>query len=219
MNIDHVLEAIPPLSVYLLVGLVVMVESLGIPLPGEIVLVSAALLASSHSGLNPVWIGALATAGAIIGDSIGYLIGRKGGKRLFAWAGRKFPKHFGPDHIASAERMFHKRGMWAVFFGRFVAVLRILAGPLAGSLNMHYPRFLIANALGGIVWAGGTTALIYYLGVVADKWLKGFQWAGLGAALVIGVVVTLVLKKRMARHAAESASASSSSSEKNDAVA
>ncbi|MGV9294596.1 MULTISPECIES: DedA family protein [Amycolatopsis] len=220
MNIDHVLEAIPPLSVYLLVGLVVMVESLGIPLPGEIVLVSAALLASSHSGLNPVWIGALATAGAIIGDSIGYLIGRKGGKRLFAWAGRKFPKHFGPDHIASAERMFHKRGMWAVFFGRFVAVLRILAGPLAGSLNMHYPRFLIANALGGIVWAGGTTALIYYLGVVADKWLKGFQWAGLGAALVIGVVVTLVLKKRMARHAADSASSSSSSSdEKNDAVA
>ncbi|WP_116201858.1 DedA family protein [Amycolatopsis circi] len=216
MNIDHVLEAIPPLSVYLLVGLVVMVESLGIPLPGEIVLVSAALLASSHSGLNPLWIGVLASAGAIIGDSIGYLIGKKGGKRLFAWAGRKFPKHFGPDHIASAEKMFHKRGMWAVFFGRFVAVLRILAGPLAGSLNMHYPRFLFANALGGIVWAGGTTALIYYLGVVADKWLKGFQWAGLGAALVIGVVVTLVLKKRMSRHAAESAS---SSDEKNDAVA
>ncbi|MGW4397140.1 DedA family protein [Amycolatopsis nivea] len=216
MNIDHVLEAIPPLSVYLLVGLVVMVESLGIPLPGEIVLVSAALLASSHSGLNPLWIGVLASAGAIIGDSIGYLIGKKGGKRLFAWAGRKFPKHFGPDHIASAEKMFHKRGMWAVFFGRFVAVLRILAGPLAGSLNMHYPRFLVANALGGIVWAGGTTALIYYLGVVADKWLKGFQWAGLGAALVIGVVVTLVLKKRMARHAAAS---SASSEEKNDAVA
>ncbi|WP_037361353.1 DedA family protein [Amycolatopsis orientalis] len=216
MNIDHVLEAIPPLSVYLLVGLVVMVESLGIPLPGEIVLVSAALLASSHSGLNPLWIGVLASAGAIIGDSIGYLIGKKGGKRLFAWAGRKFPKHFGPDHVASAERMFHKRGMWAVFFGRFVAVLRILAGPLAGSLNMHYPRFLLANALGGIIWAGGTTALIYYLGVVADKWLKGFQWAGLGAALVIGVVVTLVLKKRMARNATSSSSAEE---EKNDAVA
>lgn len=215
MNIDHVLEAIPPLSVYLLVGLVVMVESLGIPLPGEIVLVSAALLASSHSGLNPLWIGVLASAGAIIGDSIGYLIGKKGGKRLFAWAYRKFPKHFGPDHIASAEKMFHKRGMWAVFFGRFVAVLRILVSPLAGSLNMHYPRFLVANALGGIVWAGGTTALIYYLGVVADKWLKGFQWAGLGAALVIGVVVTLVLKKRMARHA----EASSQAEEKNDAVA
>jgi membrane protein DedA with SNARE-associated domain len=213
VNIDHVLEAIPPLSVYLLVGLVVMVESLGIPLPGEIVLVSAALLASSHSGLNPLWIGALASAGAIIGDSIGYLIGKKGGKRLFDWAGRKFPKHFGPQHIANAERMFHKRGMWAVFFGRFVAVLRILAGPLAGSLNMHYPRFLLANALGGIVWAGGTTALIYYLGVVADTWLKGFQWAGLGVALVIGLVVTLVLKKRMSRTHEEIPA------EKDDAVA
>ncbi|HWD06717.1 MAG TPA: DedA family protein [Amycolatopsis sp.] len=213
MNIDHVLEAIPPLSVYLLVGFVVMIESLGIPLPGEIVLVSAALLASAHSGLSPLWIGILASAGAIIGDSIGYLIGRKGGKRLFAWAGRKFPKHFGPQHIANAERMFQKHGMWAVFFGRFVAVLRILAGPLAGSLDMHYPRFLFANALGGIVWAGGTTTLIYYLGVVADQWLKGFQWAGLGAAVVVGIIVTLVLKKRMAR------SHEAGSEQKDDAVA
>jgi len=217
VNIDHILEAIPPFTVYLLVGLVVMVESLGIPLPGEIVLVSAALLATSHKDLSPLVIGIVASSGAIVGDSIGYLIGRKGGKRLFAWAGRKFPKHFGPAHIASAEKMFHKHGMWAVFFGRFVAVLRILAGPLAGSLNMHYPRFLIANALGGIIWAGGTTALIYYLGLVADKWLKGFQWAGLGAALVIGVVVTLLLKRRMARNA--EAHAEEPSETKNDAVA
>ncbi|HEX3732227.1 MAG TPA: DedA family protein [Mycobacteriales bacterium] len=200
MNVDQWLEAIPPLLVYLIVGGVITTESLGIPLPGEIALAGAALLASQHHELNPIWVGVAATAGAIVGDSIGYLIGKKGGKRLLAWAGRRFPKHFGPKHIAKAERMFAKYGMWAVFFGRFVALLRILSGPLAGSLRMQYPRFLIANALGGIAWAGGTTALIYYLGVAADKWLKGFSWAGLGLAILVGLVVALIMKRKMAQH-------------------
>jgi membrane protein DedA with SNARE-associated domain len=197
VHIDLWLQAIPPVSVYLIVGLVIMVESLGIPLPGEIVLVSAALLASQHHGLSPLWIGIFASCGAIVGDSIGYTIGRKGGKRLFAWAGRKFPKHFGPKHIAKAEEIFQRRGVWAVFFGRFIAFLRILAGPLAGSLHMPYPRFLAANALGGMVWAGGTTTAIYYVGVVAEKWLSRFSYIGLGAAVVAGVIISLVVKKRM----------------------
>jgi membrane protein DedA with SNARE-associated domain len=197
VHISQWLEAIPPLSVYLLVGLVIMIESLGIPLPGEIVLVSAALLASQQHHLSPLWIGIVASAGAIVGDSIGYMIGRKGGQRLFAWAGRKFPKHFGPKHIAKAEGIFHRRGVWAVFFGRFIAFLRILAGPLAGSLRMPYPKFLAANAFGGIVWASGTTAAIYYLGIVAEKWLSGFSYVGLGVAAVAGVIISLIVKKRM----------------------
>ena len=203
MHIDQWLATIPPLSVYLIVGAVIMIESLGIPLPGEVVLVSAALLTLSHPSLSPLWVGVVASAGAIIGDSIGYFIGKTGGQRLFAWAGRKFPKHFGPTHIANAERIFNKRGMWAVFFGRFIAFLRILAGPLAGSLRMHYPKFLIANALGGIAWAGGTTALIYYVGEVAEKWLGDFSKYGLVAAIVIGVVVFFVMKKRLGRNHAE----------------
>ncbi|MDQ0378646.1 DedA family protein [Amycolatopsis thermophila] len=214
MHIDQWLEAIPPLLVYLAVGLVIGCESLGIPLPGEIVLVSAALLASHHDGLNPWLIGIVGSAGAIAGDSIGYLIGRKGGQRLFDWAGRKFPKHFGPDHVRTAERLFRKRGMWAVFFGRFVAILRILCGPLAGSLRMHYPRFLTANALGGIVWAGGTTALVYSLGVVAEKWLSRFSYIALGVAIVVGVVVSLVVKKRMGRRHGETSSVESASAER-----
>ncbi len=200
MHVDEILNAIPPLAVYLIVGLVIGTESLGIPLPGEIVLVSASLLASQHDALNPLWIGVCATAGAIIGDSIGYMIGRKGGPRLFAWAGRKFPKHFGPEHIAKARGVFARRGVWAVFFGRFVALLRILAGPLAGSLHMHYGKFLVANALGGIVWAGGTTAAVYYLGQVAEDWLSRFSWIGLAVAVLAGVVGTLVVRKRMAAH-------------------
>ncbi|KOV85489.1 membrane protein [Nocardia sp. NRRL S-836] len=190
--------------VYVIVGLVIGFESLGIPLPGEIVLVTASLLASQHDELSPLWIGVWASAGAIIGDNFGYLIGRRGGPRLFAWMSRKFPKHFGETQLAHARRVFQKRGAWAVFFGRFVALLRILAGPLAGSMHMPYGKFLVANALGGVVWAGGTTAAVYYLGVVAEKWLKGFSYAGLAIAVVAGVVGTLVIKRRLARAAASS---------------
>ncbi|MFJ8309756.1 MULTISPECIES: DedA family protein [unclassified Streptomyces] len=197
------LEHIPAVSVYLLVALVIGVESLGIPLPGEIVLVSSALLSSQQGHINPVVLGACATAGAVIGDSIGYAIGRKGGRPLLAWLGRKFPKHFSEGHVAMAERSFQKWGMWAVFVGRFIALLRIFAGPLAGVLKMPYWKFLIANVLGGICWAGGTTAVIYYLGIVAESWLKNFSYLGLVAALLIGLVSMLVVKNRAKKSMAE----------------
>ncbi|MGG8406680.1 DedA family protein, partial [Streptomyces sp. 12297] len=78
MHIQEWLETVPAVSIYILVGLVIGLESLGIPLPGEIILVSSALLASQHGDINPVILGVCATAGAIIGDSIGYAIGRRG---------------------------------------------------------------------------------------------------------------------------------------------
>ncbi|MFI9601078.1 DedA family protein [Streptomyces sp. NPDC004069] len=204
MHVQEWLDTVPAAAVYAVVGLVIGLESLGIPLPGEIVLVSAALLSSQHAGINPVVLGVCATAGAVIGDSIGYAIGRKGGRPLLAWLGKKFPSHFSEGHIATAERSFEKWGMWAVFFGRFVALLRIFAGPLAGVLHMPYWKFLIANLLGGICWAGGTTAVIYYVGVVAESWLSKFSWLGLVAAVLIGLVSMLVLKRK-AKKAQESA--------------
>ncbi|MEV7086293.1 DedA family protein [Streptomyces sp. NPDC093085] len=202
MHVQEWLETIPAVSVYILVGVVIGVESLGIPLPGEIVLVSSALLASQHGEIDPYVLGACATAGAIIGDSIGYAIGRKGGRPLLAWLGGRFPKHFGADQIAMAERSFEKWGMWAVFFGRFIALLRIFAGPLAGVLRMPYWKFLIANVLGGIVWAGGTTAVVYTVGVVAEAWLQRFSWLGLVLAVLVGLTSMLVIKNR-AKKAAE----------------
>ncbi|MGW1466553.1 DedA family protein [Streptomyces sp. NPDC002308] len=204
MHVQEWLETIPALSIYLLVAGVIGLESLGIPLPGEIVLVSAALLASQHGDINPYVLGACATAGAVVGDSIGYAIGRKGGRPLLAWLEGKFPKHFGAAQVGMAERSFEKWGMWAVFFGRFVALLRIFAGPLAGVLRMPYWKFLIANVLGGIVWAGGTTAVIYTVGVVAEAWLKRFSWLGLLVAVLIGLTSMLVLKNRAKKAAARS---------------
>ncbi|MFG3262012.1 MULTISPECIES: DedA family protein [Streptomyces] len=204
MHVQEWLEAVPPVAIYALVGLVIGLESLGIPLPGEIILVSSALLASQHGDINPVILGTCAVAGAVIGDSIGYAIGRKGGRPMLAWLGKKFPRHFSEAHIATAERSFEKWGVWAVFFGRFIALLRIFAGPLAGVLHMPYWKFFVANLFGGIVWAGGTTAVIYYVGVVAESWLKRFSWLGLVAAVLIGLTSMMVLKRK-AKKAAEQA--------------
>jgi membrane protein DedA with SNARE-associated domain len=196
--IDHWLITIPPLAVYLTVAAVVGIESLGIPLPGEVVLVSAALLASrSELAVSPIWVALAALVGAVVGDSIGYAIGRRYGIALLEKAGRRFPKHFGPSHLALAERAFARWGVLTVIIGRFIAILRILAGPLAGALRMPYSRFLPANIVGGALWTVGTTYAIYALGIVAETWLKRFSWVGLIVALVVGASVGWVVKRRV----------------------
>jgi membrane protein DedA with SNARE-associated domain len=181
---------------------------MGIPLPGEVILVSAALLSARQElDVSPVWVAVAACVGAIVGDSIGYLAGRHWGDRMFTVLGRRFPRKAGPDQLAYAEHVFTRYGVWAVFFGRFVALLRIFAGPLAGALKMPYPRFLCANALGGIVWACGTTTAIYVVGTRAEVWLKDSAWIGLAVAVALGVVVATIFRRRLeravARHAAQ----------------
>jgi membrane protein DedA with SNARE-associated domain len=195
----HLVEAwlagMPPLAICLVVGLIVGAESMGIPLPGEFTLVTAALI--STTGLMDPWTVALAAGvGAIVGDSIGYVAGRRGGRRLLERLGRRFPRHFGPPHLNRAERIFDRHGVWAVFFGRFIALLRILAGPLAGALLVPYRKFLVANASGGVVWAFGTTFTIFFAGRAAEHWLKDFSWAALAATVLVGVGSTVYLKRR-----------------------
>jgi membrane protein DedA with SNARE-associated domain len=189
------LAGMPPIAVYVVVALVIGIESMGIPLPGELTLISAALLASTGLA-NPWLVGVAASIGAIAGDSVGYAVGRRGGRRLLERLGRRFPKHFGPAHLARAERIFQRYGVWAVFFGRFVALLRILAGPLAGALRVPYPKFLLANASGGIVWSFGTTFVIYFVGQAAERWLSGFGWVALLMAVLFGLATTLYLRRR-----------------------
>jgi membrane protein DedA with SNARE-associated domain len=197
-QVQQWLATLPPVLVYLIVAAVICTESLGIPLPGEITLVSAALLAASGV-TNVWWVAITASLGAIVGDSIGYTLGRRGGRRMLERLGRRFPKHLGPAQLAHAERIFARWGVWAVFFGRFVALLRILAGPLAGALKVPYPRFLLANATGGIIWASGTAFAIWGLGKAAERWLSDFSWIALVVAVVVGGVSTLVLRRRANR--------------------
>jgi membrane protein DedA with SNARE-associated domain len=186
---------------YLIITLVIGVESMGVPLPGEIVLVAAALLASSGYA-NIVWVIIAACVGAIGGDSAGYAIGRRGGRPFLERLGRRFPKHLGPPQLAKAERTFHRHGAWAIFFGRFVALLRVLAGPLSGALHIPYRTFFAANAAGGIIWAAGTALAIFFIGKAAEKWLSQFSWIALAVAVVGGVITTLVIRNR-AKHASE----------------
>ena len=195
--ISHWIMTIPPIAVYLSVGLIIMIESLGIPVPGEFALVGATLL-TLHPDSPVQWqlVAVCASLGAIIGDSIGYSIGRRWSRPLFAWLGKKFPKHWGAGQIAAAERAFARWNVWAVFIGRFILLLRMFAGPLAGALKMPYRKFLLANALGGIVWAGGTAALIHYVGAVVERWLSGVALWGLIGAAVFGIVTLLVMKRR-----------------------
>lgn len=196
----HVIEVwlatLPPVAIYLVVGLVIGVESMGLPLPGEVTLVSAALLAAT--GLTEPWtVGLVATIGAVTGDSIGYLIGRRGGRAMLERFGRRFPRHFGPAHLARSERAFERHGVWAVFFGRFIALLRILAGPLAGALHVPYRRFLLANAAGGLVWGYGTTFAVFFAGRAAERLLKDASWLALAVALAAGAVTTVYLRRRV----------------------
>ncbi len=192
------LHAIPPLAVYLAVLGVVGIESLGIPLPGEIVLVSATLMATRPElAISAVWVAAAALVGAVVGDSIGYAIGRRYGIGLLQAAGRRFPKHFGPAHLGLAERAFERWGVVTVIVGRFIAILRILAGPLAGALKMPYRTFMPANLVGGVLWTVGTTAAVYALGIAAETWLRRFSWGGLAVAVVVGLAVGILLKKRL----------------------
>jgi membrane protein DedA with SNARE-associated domain len=208
VNVDAILINLSPGLVYALVAVVIGIESMGIPLPGEVILVSAALLSSRQElAISPVWVAVAASAGAIVGDSIGYLAGRHWGDRMFSLLGRRFPRQAGPDHLAYAEHVFSRFGAAAVFFGRFVALLRMFAGPLAGALRMPYPRFLAANAAGGLVWACGITTVIYTLGARASAWLNGSSWVALAIAIAIFVVVSTALRRRLehavARYAAE----------------
>src|SRR5215216_7113584 len=142
---------------------------MGIPVPGETALIAAALLA--HDGqMDIVALIAIASAAAIIGDNIGFAIGRKGGRRLFARPG---PFHAARLRaLAYGEPFFARHGPKAVFLGRWVSGLRIASAWLAGINGMHWPTFLFWNALGGIAWATSIALGVYLLGKVAEDILK-----------------------------------------------
>ena len=146
-NLDYLLATYGYLAVFVFVG----VESIGVPVPGETMLVTAAIYAGTTGRLSIFWVIVASAAGAIVGDNIGYLIGRTGGYRLVKRYGRYI--RLEEDRLRLGQYLFDKHGPKVVFFGRFISVLRIFAAFLAGVNRMHWRLFLIFNAAGGIIWS------------------------------------------------------------------
>lgn len=158
----------------------VMVENAGLPVPGETILLFSGFLAY-HGHLN-LWRAILtAIAGATLGDNLGYLIGRWGGTKLLRrLRGKPF---FPARQFDSAQAALQRYGHWAVFAARFITGLRVLAGPFAGAFLMPYPRFLIANFSGAVLWA----AVIGYVGFAF-----GGNWPRIVRLVKEADIVTLI---------------------------
>ena len=131
--------------------IVVTLESMGVPMPGETALVTTALYAGSTHQIDIISVVLVAAAGAIIGDNIGYLIGRSIQLRLLVRYGRYI--RLDQPRLKVGQYLFRRHGGKIVFFGRFVAFLRTFAAALAGANRMPWPHFLLMNALGGLCWA------------------------------------------------------------------
>ena len=163
-----------------LLFLLVAIESAGIPLPGETALITAAVLSRDHWGIE--WVIVVAAAGAIVGDNVGYWLGRLGGRKLLNRF--ELTRRYSERALPPAERFFKRHGGKTVFFARFIAFLRITAAWLAGISRMRWWQFLAWNALGGIVWATGIGLLAYWAGKAAADAVQRY-----GLYAVVGLVV------------------------------
>ena len=172
---------------YLAVALGVMVESMGVPIPGETMLLLSAAYAGA-GGLHVRGVIIAAALGAIVGDSIGYEIGRLGGRALLERYGHIL--HLSERHLARAEAFFARHGDKRVFFGRFTAFLRTFSAFMAGVNRIPYRRFLLYNAAGGILWA----ITFGLLGAVfGSQWPLIERWAGRAGLLIAAVLLLIVL--------------------------
>jgi membrane protein DedA with SNARE-associated domain len=191
--IDDLLSNFGYLAVFAFIG----IESLGIPAPGETMLVTASVYAGATHNLRIEGVIAAAIAGAVIGDNIGYAIGRKGGYKLLLRFGHRV--RVKESHLKVARYVFDRHGEKVVFFGRFVALLRTYAAFLAGVGQMEWRRFLVANAAGGVVWAL-IFGLLGFYGQKAFERLSTPINISLGALGLIGIVlITLFLRRRTER--------------------
>ncbi|AIE72893.1 MULTISPECIES: DedA family protein [unclassified Synechocystis] len=175
-------------------------ENAGIPIPGETITLLGGFLAGSGD-LSYGGVLVAAIAGAVLGDSCGYWAGRWGGWPLLTGAAKLFK--IPQDKLDQARHKFSQNGAAAVFFGRFVTLLRIFAGPMAGIVRMPYGKFLLYNIGGASVWATITVSLAYFLGRVVTieqiiAWTTQFSWFALAAVLgMVGIYFVFhLLQKR-----------------------
>jgi membrane protein DedA with SNARE-associated domain len=188
--VSHVIEHHQSWALVLLF-LLIGAESTGIPLPGETALVASGVLASQGK-LNIVAVIVIASAAAIIGDNCGYWIGRRGGRSLLErWS---FVSRHARKVLPRSERIFAKHGGKTVFFGRFIAILRITAAWLAGISHMPWWRFLLFNAAGGILWATMVGLVAYFAGAAAADAIQTYGFYAAGGVVLVTIAVVLGLR-------------------------
>ena len=181
----------------LLMFVLLMLESFGLPVPGETALIACSVLASQGS-LSIVWVIVVGVLAAIIGDNLGYWVARKGGRPLLER--HRLTRPYAEKYLPRGERFFAKHGGKAVFLGRFVAVLRVTAAWVAGISHMQWWRFLAWNAAGGIVWATSVALVSYYLGDAAASAFGRYGLYAAGGVLVLtalGFLIVRQLEKRV----------------------
>src|SRR5713226_2317064 len=191
--LNHFLQTYGYLAVVAFVGL----ESLGVPLPGETMLVAAALYAGTTHQLSVAVIAAVAAVAAIAGDNVGYALGRTGGQRLVSRYGRYI--HLTGSRLAVGRYLFRRHGGKVVFYGRFVSVLRTYAALLAGVNRMPWGRFVAFNAAGGVLWALTFSFGAYQLGSAATGIGNILTYVGLALTVVLTVVITLLTRRSFAQ--------------------
>ena len=191
--VEHDLTNLITAYGYLAVLVFVAIESLGIPFPGETMLITAAIYAGTTHRLHIALVIAAAAAGAILGDNVGYWIGREGGYRVLRRYGRVI--RLDERRLKLGQYLFQKHGGKVVYFGRFVSVLRTFAAFLAGVNQMRWRRFLAFNAAGGIVWATLYGVGAYALGREIHRFSKPVDIA-LGALALIVIAAAIVFLRR-----------------------
>jgi membrane protein DedA with SNARE-associated domain len=165
------------------------IENMGIPLPGETIVIVGGFLAGSGE-LNYWLVLGSAIAGAVLGDNFGYWVGRSGGWQLLVKIGRIF--NIQEQQLEQAKDRYSRNAAQAVFLGRFVTILRIFAGPLAGITKMPYQQFLLYNFGGAAVWATTIVSLAYFLGKVVSL-EQIIAWITQAGVAVLGIVIVLFL--------------------------
>jgi membrane protein DedA with SNARE-associated domain len=178
------------------------IESMGIPFPGETMLITAAAYAGATGRLDIALVVIAAASGAILGDNIGYSVGRLGGYRLLVRHGHRIGLN--RQRIKIIQYVFWRRGNVVVFGGRFVSVLRTYAALFAGAARMPWPAFLLWNALGGIVWALAYGLAAFWLGSVVISLSRPIQIALLVAG-ALAIVAGLAFLRRHERRLSDEA--------------
>jgi len=179
------------------VGVALLLENAGIPVPGETILLLASFMAYSEHDLRLSWIIVVATIAATVGDNLGFALGYHGGRPLLARYQSLF--RIQKSTIERGERLFERYGAATIFFARFVFGMRIVAGPMAGVLRMSWKKFAVFNFLGAAVWVGVISSVGYFFGRHWDKLERGMKrFDVMVAVVVVAIAVFLWWRGRRA---------------------